>query len=206
MNIWALSTIMRVTETDVEKMYEMFETEQQLNNATGVINYTIKEEVMLKYLTSLQAIEPDVEVFVNLFRLIDNRGFGTVDIRDVLISVTILTSPSVPQCIERAILIMDRKKTGLLEKPELFNIIRLLNDTCYYFGDKYLTVDQVHDLVNSTYTTAGKIDGTIYYPNFIEFISTHPIVELFLSPQFQGNAKSKILTDEALDKFVYSDR
>eukprot|EP01034_Spumella_vulgaris_P031780 gene31780-39261_t len=37
-------------------------------------------------------------------------------------------------------------------------------------------------------------------------MSTHPIVEMFLSPQFQGNIKSKILTDEALENFVYSDR
>lgn len=196
---------MRITEDDVENIYEMFENDQRKDGNTTDL-HIVNETAIKKYLKEIQAIEPDVEVFLNLFRLIDNRGFGTIDIRDLLISVTVLTTNSVPHCLEKTILIVDRKKTGLIDKLELFNILRLLNDTCYYFGDKYLSSDQLHDLIDSTYTTAGKIDGTIYYPNFIEYMSTHPIVELFLSPQFQGMAKSKLLTEEALEKFVYSDR
>jgi len=50
----------------------------------------------------------------------------------------------------------------------------------------------VHDLIDSTYTTAGKLDGSIYYVNFIEYMSSHPIIEMLLSPQFQGPVKSKL--------------
>jgi Ca2+-binding EF-hand superfamily protein len=205
MNMWALSAIMRITEDDIEKIHDMFDKDQ-VKEGKSSDSFVVTEVALTRYLQEIQAIKPDVEVFLNLFRLIDNRGFGTIDIRDLLISVTALTATSVPQCLEKTILIVDRNKTSLIDKLDLFNILRLLNDTCYYFGDKYLSSDQLHDLIDSTYTSAGMIDGTIYYPNFIEYISTHPIVELFLSPQFQGGVKGKILTDEALEKFVFSER
>ena len=49
----------------------------------------------------------------------------------------------------------------------------------------------------------GKIDGVIYYPHYLEFLSTHPIIELFTSAQFQGAIQDKLLDDKALERLVY---
>lgn len=210
MNVWALSSIMRITDSDVDRVYELFEADQVDFDSrppqTGVTYHTVTEDKLVSYLQSFQALQADIDVFVNLFRLIDTRGFNAIDIRDVLICVTVLTSKDVQECIERSILVIDRQKTGLLDKAQLYQVLRLLNDTCYYFGDKCLTPEQLHDLVDSTYATAGKLDGYIFYSNFIEYIAHHPIMELFLSPQHQGNTKSKILSDEELEAYVYADR
>jgi hypothetical protein len=51
--------------------------------------------------------------------------------------------------------------------------------------------------------TIGKIDGVIYYPHYLEFLSTHPIIELFTSAQFQGAIQDKLLDDKALERLVY---
>jgi len=48
----------------------------------------------------------------------------------------------------------------------------------------------------------GKIDGAIYYPHYLEFLCTHPIIELFTSAQFQGTIHDKLLDDKALERLV----
>jgi hypothetical protein len=58
------------------------------------------------------------------------------------------------------------------------------------------------NLADSLYTSIGRIDGTIFYPHYIEYISTHPIIEMFLSPQFQGGMKDKLLSDEEIDAMM----
>lgn len=57
---------------------------------------------------------------------------------------------------------------------------------------------QVYDLANSVFTSCGKIDGDIYYPDIVEYIATHPIVTLFTSRQFQGTIASKLLDEEQI--------
>ncbi len=113
MNVWALATIMRIKIEDVDEIYDMFEIDQNATLSTAKtveydevgkpISYSVGEDALIKYLGKLQTSYEDCEVFLNLFRLIDKRGFGTIDIRDLLISVTVVTVQSVPQCIERAI-------------------------------------------------------------------------------------------------------
>jgi hypothetical protein len=79
-------------------------------------------------------------------------------------------------------------------------MITLINQTCQFCGDKTMTSDILHDFVDSVYTSCGKIDGEIYYPDFVEYMTIHPIVELYISPQYQGNAGSKLLTEEEIER------
>src|SRR5688572_1507060 len=100
MNVWALSTIMRITGEDVEKIYDLFENDQlKQDNDAQVTDFKVTEWKLVEYLESLAASSQDIDVFVDLFRLMDNRGFGSIDIRDILISVTVLTTTSVQECL-----------------------------------------------------------------------------------------------------------
>ena len=67
-----------------------------------------------------------------------------------------------------------------------------------YVGDRPLDSAYVMDLVDSVYTTAGKIDGHINYTEYIELIAEHPIVEMLLTPQYQGLARDKVFDEETL--------
>lgn len=72
------------------------------------------------------------------------------------------------------------------EKLEWIILLRLLNDTCNAFGDRKLQDVQIFDLVDSLYTQYGEIDGKIDYEDFYNLLLQHPIMELFVSIQFQG--------------------
>ena len=48
----------------------------------------------------------------------------------------------------------------------------------------------------------GKIDGIIYYPHFIEFLVTHPIIEMFISPQYQGSIQDKLYDNDKIEQLA----
>jgi hypothetical protein len=98
--------------------------------------------------------------------------------------------------------VMDREGSGFIDKSEIVQVLRVLNETCSFYGDKSLEMSLIYDLVDSLYTSSGRIDGSICYLNIAEFIANHPITELALSPQFQGPARSKLLSEEDIDAIV----
>jgi hypothetical protein len=70
--------------------------------------------------------------------------------------------------------------------------MKLLNNTCYFFGDKKLIDSQVGDLVDSIFTLAGKLDGSLTPDETFDLLISHPILEMFISMQFQGTDRSVV--------------
>jgi hypothetical protein len=64
--------------------------------------------------------------------------------------------------------------------------MKILNSTCHAFGDRKLQDTQIYDLVDSIYTQIGVIDGDVDYEDFYNLLMQHPLLELFISIQFQG--------------------
>ena len=205
-NVWAVSTIIFATEADLERVIKVFEKSRTCDvidlHQTVNICYVVKEKDFLQLLRDEGFHPSDRDFLLNLFRLIDSRGFGEIDIRDAFVCFSLLVVKSIPRVFELSINMLEREGTNIVDKQQLFHVIRLLNDTCYYFGDRYLQSEQLHDLVDSLYTSAGKIDGTVYFPHFVEFLANHPIVEMFLSPQFQGSARDKLMDEKQIEEFV----
>jgi hypothetical protein len=170
------------------------------------LSYRIHEDALRAILQELQFHSSDVDLLLNLFRLIDTRGFREIDLRDLLVCFTLLTSRSVDEVVEGACKLTEREGSQIVDKLQLLGIFRLLNDTLSYFGDKPLQTEQLTDLADSVYTSVGQIEGNIFYPHFVEFISTHPIVEMVVSPQFQGGIKDKLLDEEIIEKIIHTQR
>ena len=78
------------------------------------------------------------------------------------------------------------------DKKEVVWLLKLLNNTCYYFGDRRLLDSQVVDLVDSMFTLAGKIDGSISREETFELLISHPILEMFISMQYQGTDRTVV--------------
>ena len=83
-------------------------------------------------------------------------------------------------------------ESELISKTQILSLLKIMNTTLTYFGDKPVHVSQIDDLVDSVYTLRGKVDGDISRDDFITLMIHHPIVELALSVQFQGNTQRKI--------------
>ena len=56
----------------------------------------------------------------------------------------------------------------------------------------------VNDFVDSLYTATGRIDGPIYYPDFYTAIQQHPLMEMYLSLQYQGAWQDKCVDEKLL--------
>ena len=81
----------------------------------------------------------------------------------------------------------DYENTRLIEKDELKHIITLMNEVLRSFGDRYLELSQIIDFVDSIFTISGRIDGYICYDDYLDAMTEHPIIQLLISIQFQGN-------------------
>ena len=119
--------------------------------------------------------------------------------RQVLVPLAITTCKnSVAECVRLVLSLFDRAETETIEKTQMLKIFNLINEGILYAGDRPLDSAYVVDLVDSVFTSSGKIDGHINYMEYIELICEHPIVIMFLTPQFQGLARDKVFDKETL--------
>ena len=201
LNAWALSAILRFQEEDLRSIATGFYTKghsSELDNA-----HEISEgDLTIKLQDEMGFYPTDVEVLLNFFHLNDNKNRGVVDIRKYLVSLSPISCSSIPCMFLFSLNMMDYKNEQFISKRDLHMIVRLINDSLRFLGDKSLTVHQVDDLVDSVYTAAGKIDGDLFYPDFIEYLSNHPMVQLLTSVQFQGTIQSKLMDEEAIEKMT----
>lgn len=169
----------------------------------NIADYDINEEGLGALLTAANIHPLDIEIFFHLYHLINKKGAFQTCLIDVLISFTVFTCTSLESCIIFCIEIFDRNRTHFIEKDDLLRVFTMLHEACTYTGDKMIDRFRIRDFIDSIFTSAGKIDGSIYYPNFIDLMSGHPIIEMFLSVQYQGNARSKVLSDEEIENAVF---
>lgn len=222
MNIWALSTLTYSRVEEVENILQIFENEnnalQREAAAKAFIMMQRTEEVLdseqhqdifldlieeqklynihedeFEYILRQQKInDSDTKIFIDMFRLIDIRGSNIINIKDIIVAIMPLCCRSLKECFTYCFSVYDRSKGGVVDKQRMVHFLKVLNSACEYSGDRSLNSVQIYDLVDSIYTSAGKIDGPLYYMSVVDSLATHPIVEMMLSPQFQGSMRKKV--------------
>ena len=181
--------------------FSLKKLEGEKNDDEGIVNalpefippsYLISLDAFMKLLNTQHISDPDKDMLAAIFCLVDKRGFSEADLRFILVSFCLIVAKdSMRQCLELIFCVVDRGDTNLLEKTDLLRLVVLINETIVYFGDRHLEASQTVDLVDSIYTAAGKVDGAINYVDYFDVILQHPIVEMFVSPQFQGLTRDK---------------
>lgn len=177
-----------------------WEGAQPRNQSFGVSRYELTPQAFSNLLIELDFDVSDADIMNSLYCLIDKRGFRHLDVRAVLIAMGLLVSKTLRDAIELALHLFDRAQCSLIEKADLLYLFRLLNDILLYFGDRHLLDTQIIDLVDSVFTSAGKLEGEIFYPDYLDLITEHPIVEMVQAPQYQGNSRDKLMDEETLAK------
>lgn len=199
MNIWAISSIVQTKPQDILAIMEKFEQNEKSNR---VMDGEIEETHFVRIMNELEIYPSDQETFVDILRILDVRNRSVAKIRELLVSITPLVSASISEMFNLAFKLYDRTERLLIDKTDVIMTVKLINQTIFYVGDKVLATELVYDFVNSVYTSAGKIDGDIYYPDYIEYMALHPVVQLFISIQFQGSITSKLLTEGQIEAAV----
>lgn len=204
MNIWALACIIRAPNSIALDMMEDYE--KHCKALLDEEPYAINDAQFEAILSRLEVHPSDRDVFEDYFRLLDKRNRGVSNLRHVLICIAMTTAKDLPSLFLACLKLMDRQHSLMINKADLVVIFKTINDTSYYVGDKYLPVEQVYDLVNSVFTSCGKIDGDLYYPDILDYLCQHPLVQLFVSRPFQGTIASKLLSEEEIEAAARTDK
>lgn len=230
MNIWALSTLTYCRVEEVENILKIFEGEKNVLQrevaAKAFIMKQRKEEVdseqpedifldlieeqklynihedEFESILRKQINDSDTKIFIDMFRLIDIRGSNIINLKDVIVAIMPLCCRSLRECFTYCFSVYDRSKSGVVDKQRMVHFLKVLNTACEYCGDRALNSVQIYDLVDSLYTSAGKIDGSLFYMSVVDSLATHPIVEMMLSPQFQGSMRKKVVSTVEINELL----
>ena len=156
---------------DVEGKLAAMYTEQKLDPEPGwdlPKSYDISLEDMLQLCRDCNMTDSDTEIVEAMFRLVDSRGFEVADLRSVMVPLAITTCKNgVAECVNLVLSLFDRAETDTIEKTQMLRIFNLINEGVLYMGDRALDSQYIVDLVDSVYTTSGKIDGYINYSEYV---------------------------------------
>eukprot|EP01041_Mallomonas_annulata_P008023 gene8023-16442_t len=182
MNVDAISYINTMSTVTIFEMLANFES--KLDNTAAPKAYSVSLIEFKRLIKRFQVTSS-----------VDRRGFQDINILDVFISFTACMSGRLQDRLATAFRILDRPATGLVSREELLHILTVLNTAVTFFGDRPLLESQLLDLADSLYTSMGQIDGPIGHYELYDAIASHPIVEMFLSPQYQGHLTSKLMDE-----------
>eukprot|EP01035_Chromulina_nebulosa_P025716 gene25716-33580_t len=231
MNIWALSTLTYSRVEEVENILQKFENEKNvlqrevaakdfimMQRTEEVLDSEQHQDVFLdlieeqklynihedefEYILKQQINDSDTKIFIDMFRLIDIRGSNIINMKDVIVAMMPLCCRSLKECFTYCFSVYDRSKSGVVDKQRMVHFLKVLNSACEYCGDRALNSVQIYDLVDSIYTSAGKIDGPLFYMSVVDSLATHPIVEMMLSPQFQGSMRKKVISTVEINELL----
>jgi len=156
-------------------------------------SYMVSREVLQALLQRQNINTHDCELLDHIFSLVDTRGFAELDLREILGAFClVVANEGISQFLTMLFRTFDRSESMAMSRTEMLRIFTLINETLFYFGDRPLDPRYVRDLVDSVFTTAGKVDGFVNWTDNIELIEQHPIVEMLFSMQFQGLAREKV--------------
>lgn len=164
-------------------------------------NYNISREGLQELLELQNMNESDRVLLNQMFSLVDCRGCGETDLRELLLPFCLVVAKtSIRQFLTMLFRTFDRAENYAVERTQLVRIFTLVNEALFYFGDRPLEHKYVRDVVDSIFTVDGKIDGYINWRDYMSLIESHPIIEMLFSPQYQGLAR-----DKCFDQFTLAD-
>ena len=164
------------------------------SNATRLpASYNISRDALAALLAVQNVSASDAQLLDQLFSLVDTRGAGETDLRDIMLAFCLVVAKQgLAQFFQMIFRTADRAGTMAIERRQMHKTFTVLNECIFYFGDRPLEPRQVTDLVDSVFTTAGKVDGHINWRDYLDLIEQHPILEMWCSTQFQGLAREKV--------------
>lgn len=142
-------------------------------------------------LSSFGVHPSDRKVFHSLAQLLDRRGSGCVLVRDLCVMVVPMLAEDTRSCFLHVFRCYDNAGTSIIDREGLEEALTLVNSAFASCGDVGFSGTQVDLLVSSVYTSVGKIDGPVPHATLVDALSTHSLVELFVSARFQGSWREK---------------
>jgi len=168
-------------------------------------SYQISRSDLQDLLQRFGVNSSDCELIDKMFSLVDTRGFGSTDVRDIMLAYgLVVAKDSIGGFLRLMFRTFDRSESLAIERREMLRIFTLVNECIFYFGDRALEPRHIRDLVDSVFTTAGKIDGHVNWTDYIELIEQHPIMEMLFSVQYQGLAREKVFDEHTLRELAVS--
>lgn len=124
--------------------------------------YTVSAEDFCQIVSSIEVYdESDLEILNALFNLFDTKGNSTVFYREFLAGVAAcLVAEPLQAVLVLAFEIYDIKGSNDLSRADLKKILRAINHTASYFGDKVLEDSAIEDIVVNLFLSSSNSNST----------------------------------------------
>ena len=115
--------------------------------------------------TAVTIDDSDREIFDRLFTLFDKTGAGTVQWREFLTGLSLITKGDAQERLELAFELFDKDNIGALEQTDVQMSFRALNQTAAALGDPIMSLDQLTELTETVFDSVDE-DMLASQPNF----------------------------------------
>lgn len=181
MGISAMSIVSGVEKDDIVKLRTSFQGYAERSGGNKDVSRADFDESI----KSLESLDPsDAELLDKLFILLDESGENKVDIKDFLISASLLVnSGTVSDKLKFAFTVFDETESGTIFALDCNKVFTTLNATASFFGDPVLSASEIKELVDAIWLECSIPSAPLQYPDHIDFILNHEIAQRFTSGQ-----------------------
>lgn len=181
MGIAAMSVVSGVQKDDILKLRTSFKEHSERSGENKDVSGVDFDE-SLKLLESLDP--SDAELFEKLFILFDESGENKIDIKDFLVSISLLVnSGTVSDKLLFAFTVFDDTESGAIFATDCKKLFTALNVTASFFGDPVMKASEIKELVDAIWAECSEPSAPLQYADHIDFIVNHEISHRFTSGQ-----------------------
>jgi hypothetical protein len=154
---------MAITSLNINEM----SIKKVLNNVKDLpsnpaLPFKITKDDYIHLINQIECFEDcDIEIFMALFELFDNRGDNIVLYRELIVGVCgCLVVASLKEKLLLSFELYDIKGNNNLNRADLRKILIAINDTASFFGDHVLELNIIEDIVSDAFTTISILNSS----------------------------------------------
>lgn len=131
-------------------------------------------------LPSTERENTDHEIIRQLFVMYDRDERGSIDYKDLLVSLTYLIKGTPSEKLLFAFEIYDEDGLKTLSSGDLRKILHCLNRTAMYFGDQVLTESNLKEILHEAFRSTKNKTAPVDYNILLNHVMEHSCTEKFL--------------------------
>lgn len=143
-------------------------------------SFTIDRESFRRALTDTVPKLKDAEILDLLFTMWDLQGNHFIQYREFLVGISPLgcdRRDSIVDILRFSLALMDTAKSGFITQYNLTKVLRAINATASYLGDKVLRNSEIDEIVRGVYRTS--VVKSLKHEDVVLRLVMHPKVQKF---------------------------
>jgi serine/threonine-protein phosphatase 2B regulatory subunit len=151
---------------------------------------TITLDEFTEALSAVSVDETDSDILKRLFTLFDSDGSGTINFKQYISGLALLTKGSLKDQIAFSFKLFDLENTGEISQDEMKKMLTAMNSTCSFFGDDGMSSADIDTTVAEIWEKCNVTGTGLNYVEYCNAVAEHPVLVQFITKAAGGGAAS----------------